>query len=239
MLPRTTPLCCIAGSSLALVLAGLLCATPVRAQTPPTAAEYAAYTGLHAAAAQGRASEVEDLVKAGGDLEARDDNGRTPLLVAAYRRDAAVAKALLDAGANPNVLDNQSYDAVTIAAVGNDIAMLNLMLSSGGNARAITSPYSGTALIASAHAGHVGVVELLIAHRAPLNHVNNLGWTALIEAIVLGDGSERYQKIVAALIAAGADLNLADRNGKTPLTLAREKGVTEIAALLDKAGAKP
>lgn len=221
----------------AAVLAGWV--VTAAAQTPPTQAEYAAYTGLHAAAAQGRASEVEALLKAGGDLEARDDNGRTPLLVAAYRGDTAVAKALLEVGANPNALDNQSYDAITIAAVANDLAMLKLMLASGGNARAITSPYSGTALIASAHAGHAAVVEVLIAHRAPLDHVNNLGWTALIEAIVLGDGSERYQKIVAALIAAGADLNLADRNGRKPLTLARDKGVTEIAALLEKAGAQP
>lgn len=239
MLSATTSLRRLACSCLLLVAAGLCWPEVAPAQTPPTAAEYAAYSGLLAAAAQGRASAVEDLVRAGGDLEVRDDNGRTPLLVAAYRRDPAVAKALLEAGANPNALDNQSYDAVTIAAVGNDIAMLKLMLSSGGNARAITSPYSGTALIAAAHAGHVDVVEILIAHRAPLDHVNNLGWTALIEAIVLGDGSERYQKIVAALIAAGARLDLADRNGKSPLALAREKGATAIAALLEKAGAQP
>ena len=212
---------------------------PLAAQTPPTEAEYAAYGGLLAAAAQGRASQVDDLVKSGEDIEARDANGRTALHVAAFRRDTAVAKALIDAGASPNALDNQSYDAVTIAAVGNDLAMLKLLLASGGNARAITSPYSGTALIASAHRGNVDVVDTLIAHRAPLDHVNNLGWTALIEAIVLGDGSERYQKIVSALIAAGADLNLADRNGRKPLALAREKGHAEIAALLEKAGAQP
>ena len=216
-----------------------LASRPLSAQTPPTEAEYAAYGGLLAAAAQGRASEVENLVRAGEDLEVRDDNGRTPLLVAAYRRDPAVAKALIEAGANINALDNQSYDAVTIAAVANDLPMLKLLLASGANARAITSPYGGSALIASSHRGHVEVVELLIAHRAPLDHVNNLGWTALIEAIVLGDGSARYQKIVAALIAAGANLNIADRSGKTPLNLAREKSYVEIAGLLEKAGAKP
>jgi ankyrin repeat protein len=223
-----------------LVLAALVLGPiPARAQTAPTPAEYAAYEGLFAAASQGRASDVEDLLKAGADLEARDGNGRTPLLVAAYRRDAAVVKALLEQGANPNVLDNQSYDAVTIAAVGNDIPTLKVMLAGGGSARAITSPYGGTALIASAHAGHAEVVDVLLAARAPVDHVNNLGWTALIEAIVLGDGSARYQKIVASLIAAGADLNLADRNGVKPLALARQKGFAEIAALLEKAGAQP
>ena len=209
------------------------------AQTPPTQAEYAAYGGLFAAAVQGRASDVEGLLRAGEDIEARDSNGRTPLLVAVYRRDTAVAKALLDIGANPNALDNQSYDAVTIAAVANDIAMLKLMLASGGNPRAITSPYSGTALIAAAHAGNAEVVDLLLAARAPVNHVNNLGWTALIEAVVLGDGSARYQRIVAALLAAGADTEIADRNGSKPLALARQKGYPEIASLLEAAGAKP
>ena len=74
--------------------------------------------------------------------------------------------------------------------------MLELALASGGNARAITSPYKGTALIAAAHLGHAKVVEALIAAKAPLDHVNNLGWTALIEAIVLGDGGPRHQATV-------------------------------------------
>lgn len=212
---------------------------PVAAQTAPSAEEMAAYEGLHAAVAGGRASEIADLVRTGQDLEARDANGRTPLILAAFRLDAAAARALIEAGANLNALDNQSYDAVTIAAVAGDAAFVKLLLGAGANARAITSPYGGTALIASSHRGHVAVVETLLAAKAPVNHVNNLGWTALIEAILLGDGSARYQQIVDALIRAEADLNLADRNGVRPLTLARQKGFAEIAALLEKAGAQP
>lgn len=209
------------------------------AQTPPSAEEIAAYEGLFAAAASGHASEIEQLVRSGAEVEARDANRRTPLLVAVYRRDTAAAKALLEFGANPNALDIQSYDPLTIAAVHDDQPMLTLLLAAGANPRAITSPYGGTALIAAAHRGLVQVVEALLAARAPVNHVNNLGWTALIEAIVLGDGSERYQKIVDALIRAEADLNLPDRDGVRPLALARQKGFAEIAKLLEAAGAQP
>ena len=50
------------------------------------------------------------------------------------------------------------------------------------------APMTEPRLIAAAHRGHVDVVRALIAAKAPLNHVNNLGWTALLEAVVLGNG---------------------------------------------------
>ncbi len=209
------------------------------AQTPPTKDEVAAYEGLFDAAAKGLASRIDELVREGADVEQRDVRGRTPLIVAAFKGESAAVKALIDAGANLNALDHDSYDALTIAGVAGDVPLVKLLLAAGANARAITSPYGGTALIASAHRGHVQVVEALLSARAPVNHVNNLGWTALIEAIALGDGGERYQKIVDALIRAEADVNLSDRGGVRPLTLARQKGYAEIASLLEKAGAQP
>ena len=226
-----------------LLLGGLcalwLAAQGAAAQTPPSAEEMAAYEGMHAAVVGGRASEIEELARAGEDIEARDGNGRTPLIVAAFRGDTAAARALLAVGAYPNALDNQSYDALTVAAVQGDVAMLKLLLETGANARAITGPYGGSALIAASHRGHVAIVEALLAAKAPVNHVNNLGWTALMEAIALGDGSARYQQIVDALIRAEADLNLADRNNTKPLALAKQKGFAAIATLLENAGAQP
>lgn len=223
-----------------LVTANLLFgALPAAAQTPPSEAEIAAYEGLHAAAASGSVVEIDRLVKQGANLNARDGNGRTPMMVAAFRQDDAAVRALIEAGANVNALDFQSYDVITIAAVLNDLDTLRTVLAAGGNARAITSPYSGTALIAAAHLGHAEVCEALIKARAPLDHVNNLGWTALIEAIVLGDGGPRHQATVEVLIKAGADLNLPDRQGVTPLALARQKGYAQIAEKLEQAGAKP
>ena len=160
-------------------------------------------------------------------------------MVATYRRKHGAARALISAGADVNALDADRYDVLTIAAVMNDIEMLRLAIASGADTGLVTSPYRGTALIAAAHLGHVEVVRALIAGRAPLDHVNNLGWTALIEAIVLGDGGPRHLATVRALVEAGANVNLPDGNGAAPLALARQRGYAEIARLLEESGARP
>jgi uncharacterized protein len=170
--------------------------------------------------------------------EARDAHGRTPLHVATFARQRGAMKALLAAGVDPGGLDNDRYDAVTIAAVADDEESLRLLLANGASARLVTSRYDGTALIAAAHLGHDGVVRQLIAAGAPLDHVNNLHWTALIEAVVLGDGGPRHQATVRALLDAGAATQLTDRDGRTPLQLARTRGYAEMARMLERAGAK-
>ena len=160
-------------------------------------------------------------------------------MVAAYTRNHAVATALINAGADVNARDNERYDLLTIAAVLNDLEMVKLAIAAGADTGLITSPYDGTALIAAAHLGHVDVVRALIDGKAPLDHVNNLGWTALIEAIVLGDGGPRHVAIVRALLAAGANPDLPDRNGDTPLALAQQRGHTAIAGIVRQAGGRP
>jgi ankyrin repeat protein len=221
-----------------LLLALALFAAGAAAQVAPTASELAAYTGLHAAAARGEAAEIARLVKSGADPNERDRYRRTPLHVAAYRSQLDAMRALVKAGANPNAFEYDRYDIVTIAAVADDLPVLRLSLELGARAGNTTSRYDGTALIAAAHLGHDEVVRTLIKAGAPLDHVNNLGWTALIESIVLGDGGARHTATLKALVEAGANVNLADRNGRTPLALARSSGYREMAAILEKAGAR-
>lgn len=66
-----------------------------------------------------------------------------------------------------------------------------------------------------------------------INHQNNYGYTALIEAIALTDGSKVYQDIVAELLKYGADKNLKDNYGKTATDYARELGYGNILKMLE------
>ena len=208
------------------------------AQVPPSAEDKARYTGLFAVAARGDAAQIKVLLADGQKPDGRDAHGRTPLHVAAYGGHQEAMTTLVAAGADPNALERDRYDIVTIAAVANDVPTLRVALALGASARNVTSRYDGTALIAAAHLGHAEVVRTLIRAGAPLDHVNNLGWTALIEAIVLGDGGPRHTDTLTALVEAGASVNLPDRNGKTPLALAQGRGYDAMVARLRQAGAR-
>jgi len=214
----------------------LLGASVSIAQIPPSPEDTAGYRGLHAAAARDDAAEISRLLAGGANPEARDGNGRTALHVAVFTAHEAAARALVAGGAQANALDGQRYDIVTIAAVRNDVAMLRLALSLGASPRNVTSPYQGTALIAAAHLGHDEAVRELIRAGAPLDHINNLGWTALLEAVILGDGGPRHVAVLRDLVRAGANPALADRQGVSALEHARKRGYTEMVAILDSAG---
>jgi ankyrin repeat protein len=202
------------------------------AQTPPSGPEAAGYTGLLAAAYTGDAGEVRRLIAEGADPEATDPRGRRPLHLAAYGSHEAVATELAEAGADLNALDAEAYDVVTIAAAADDPEFLRHALALGASPANVTSPYDGTALIAAAHLGHHEVVAILVLAGAPVVHVNNLGWTALIEAVVLGDGGANHQATVRALLDGGADPRIGDAQGVTPLRHAEQRGYREVADML-------
>jgi uncharacterized protein len=216
----------------AAIAAVLLVASPAVAQVAPAAAEVAAYTGLHAASVAGEAGPARAAAGNAALLDARDAHGRTPLHVATYYRQHDVMRALVKAGADANALDSQKYDIVTIAAVADDVETLKVALEIGCAAGNTTSPWDGTALIAAAHLGHEEVVRVLIEAGAPLDHVNSLHWTALIESVVLGDGGKRHQDTARYLVKAGANRALADKEGKTPLDLAKERGYDAMAQII-------
>jgi len=218
----------------------LLCAAggaPVVAQTPPSPGEAVACTGLHAAAWRGDVPTLNALLGAGTSPNPRDAHGRTPLHVATFARRREAIVALAEAAADLGALENDRYDAVTIAAVADDEDTMRVLLKLGASAKLITSRYDGTALIAAAHLAHDRVVHQLISAGAPLDHVNNLHWTVLIESIVLGGGGPRHVATLRALVDAGADTQLADREGRTPLVLARSRGYGAMEQTLLQAGA--
>ena len=217
-------------------LGGLVLAcTTTQAQVPPSPAEVAAFGPLHAAAHRGELPRIAAALAAGTAVNARDAYGRTAVHVATFARQRDAIRALVKAGADLSLLENDRYDAVTIAAVADDDETLKLLLELGASAKLTTSRYDGTALIAAAHLGHDGVVRQLIKAGAPLDHVNNLHWTAVIESIVLGNGGARHQATLKALIDAGASLTITDRAGKTPLELARGRGYDAMVKMLEAA----
>ncbi len=216
-----------------------LCAGATQAQIAPASGEVAAYRGYLAAAAANDVAGIEALARQGVKPDAvRDSHGRTPLHVAAHLRKREAMRALVKAGADANALESDRYDMVTIAAVADDVETLKLAFELGNKATNITSRYDGTALIAAAHLGHDEVVRALIRAGAPLDHVNNLRWTALIESIVLGNGGARHTASLRALVEAGANVNLPDGQGATPLALAKRRSYGEMVKILQARGAK-
>jgi uncharacterized protein len=220
------------------VLLTLIPTSAASAQVPPSAQELAGYTGLHRAAADGDLSSLQELLQAGIDANVRDSYNRTPLHVATYRGQHGAMYALTASGADPNALERDFYDIITIAAVADDLETLEVALEIGCSPGNVTSRYDGTALIAAAHLGHVEVVDILIAAGAPLDHVNNLSWTALIESIVLGNGGTRHTATLRSLINAGASVNIPDGRGQSPLTLARARGFGGMVEILEQAGTR-
>src|SRR5262245_55153338 len=212
--------------------------TSLRAQNPPRDRELQVYAGLHAAAANGEVGEIQRLRQEGENPNLQDANSRTPLLVATYRRHHKAAEALLKGGANPNARDLQRFDMLTVAVVQNDIEMLKLGLANGASAGNVTGQSNATALISAAHLGYVEFVKLLIEAKAPLDHVNQMGWTALITAVVLGNGSKEHVATVDALVKAGAEVEIKDRRGTTALGHARQRGYSDMVKILEAAAGR-
>lgn len=189
------------------------------------------------AAADGDAARVKTLLAGGAPLEARDAQGNTPLLRATQGNHAEAAGALIEAGADVNAQNGIQDSAYLLAGARGYHAILALTLAHGADLKS-TNRYGGTALIPACERGHVEVVDMLLRAGVDPDHVNRLGWTGLLEAIILGDGGTRHQAIVARLIEGGADVNLADGDGVSPLRHARQRGQTAIVQLLEAAHAR-
>ena len=186
---------------------------------------------LLAAAQRGDATAAALAVRAGANLETRDPRGRTPLLLAVTEDRLAVARLLVDLGANPDAFDDQHDTPWLVTGVTGSVDMLEVLLPAGPDLK-IRNRFGGTSLIPASERGHVAYVRRVVRTDIEINHVNNLGWTALLEAVILGDGSRRYQQIVSTLLDAGADPKIADRQGVTALQHAEQRGQRAVARIL-------
>jgi uncharacterized protein len=189
------------------------------------------------AAERGELLVVRRLLGDGARIDARDHRGRSALLAATYRNRVEVARYLIQEGADVNAKDFIQDTPFLYAAAEGRIEILKMTLAAGADLKD-TNRYRGTALIPAAHHGHVEAVRMLLETAIDKDHINNLGWTALLEAVILGDGGPAHTEIVRLLVAAGANVNIADRDRVTPLTHAKRGGFTEIVRILGAAGAR-
>lgn len=184
------------------------------------------------AARAGDADAVRAAVEGGANVEVRDEELRTPLLLASLADHVETARVLVAAGADVDAQDARQDSAWLVTGVTGSVAMLRVLLPAGPDLRR-TNRFGGVAHIPASERGHVAYVrEVLAVTDIEVDHVNRLGWTALLEAVILGDGGPAHQEIVRLLLAAGADRELADGDGVTALAHAERRGYAGIAELL-------
>ncbi|KPH79830.1 ankyrin [Bosea vaviloviae] len=202
-----------------------------------TTAAGATESALIDAAAAGRAGEVARLIAAGAALEAQDAQRRSALLLAVAGNHVAVAHALLEAGASPNTQAANRDTPWLLAGASGRAEIIAAMLPRKPDLT-IRNRYGGNALIPACERAHVEAVKLLLTSGIDVDHVNDLGWTCLLEIVILGDGGPRHQEVAKLVLAAGADPSRPDKDGVTPLAHARQKGQRAVAALIEQAGGR-
>jgi ankyrin repeat protein len=205
------------------------------ATTPPTRAEQERLDErLLDAAARGDARETAAALARGARIEARDGRDRTPLLLAAAADHLDVARLLVRLGADPNAVDDRSDTPWLVTGVTGSVPMGRLLLAAGADLT-LRNRFGGLSPIPASERGHLEYVRWVVSTDVDLDHVNDLGWTALLEAVVLGDGGRRHRDLVQALLDAGADPTITDQQGRTALQLARQRGHAAMAAVLEGA----
>lgn len=188
------------------------------------------------------AVENNDIKKVQGILQdtsypmnEMNDKGETPLLIATHENYIEVAKLLIKAGADINQQDSIQDSAYLYAGAEGKTEILKYMIEHAEPNQNIYNRYGGNTIIPAAEKGHLNNVRLLLEDgKINIDHQNNFGYTALIEAVALTDGSEVYQQIVQELLAYNANKELRDKSGRTALDYAKEKGYTKMIKLLEE-----
>jgi ankyrin repeat protein len=190
------------------------------------------------AARTGDLESLKKFLELGTDINLQDKKKRTPILLAAMNKHYDVVKYLADAGADINRQDQTCLNPFLYGCIYGDLKLVRLMISAGADLNLVTR-FGGVGITPASERGHIEVVrELLTSTDINVNHTNYCGWTPLIEAIVLNNGGPRQQAIIKLLLENGADTELADQYGVTPMELARRKGFKEIEEILLEAGAE-
>ncbi len=172
---------------------------------------------------------ARSLIKRGADVNAQDDTRQSAYLVATSEGFLELLDLTLEHGADPDALDDRHNTQWLVTGVTGSVATANVVLPTRPDL-GIRNRFGSVSLIPATERGHVDYVRRVVKTGIDVDHVNDLGWTALLEAVILGDGSQRYQDVVATLLAAGADRRFSDLDGVTALEHAQRR---EHAAIVD------
>lgn len=177
---------------------------------------------------------VKQALQNGADVNTTDHQQRNLLLLATQNKQQEMAQLLVAKGANVNMQADNRDSPFLYAGASGQTDLVRLFLANGARFD-LFNRYNGSALIPACERGHIATVKLLAnTKNYPIDHINRLGWTALMEAVVLGDGSRKYQEIVQILKDSGADLRIPDKNGVSALQHARNRGFKEIVKILSE-----
>jgi ankyrin repeat protein len=198
-------------------------------------------TALHVAARQpGTGTALQSLLGAGGDANARDARGVTPLMEAARAGDVRSMSLLVKHGAETNVRRKNGRTALMAAVRSRDLEAVWFLVDRDADVNiqaeeSVSSNSRDTALTMAASRAVPGILRALLASDADIHARNAMGYTALMQAAC---SDYVNAESVRVLLRAGADISAKGVDGETALSLARQRGPTEIVELLLEAEAK-
>lgn len=167
-------------------------------------------------------------------INARDKNGKTALILAAWRGDLPAVQKLLSKGADVLIVDNLGDNALHYAARQNNTEVLSAILKTPVDKNLKSkSGYKQTPLFTPAEVGNIPVLSMLLQNGCQPNVYDKGKFTPLQWAAQQGKTNA-----IQLLLKHGANPNTSSSKGITPLISASISGVLQSVALLLKAGAK-
>ncbi len=200
----------------------------------PNARQPDGSTALQWAVYEGDIAEVQRLLKAGADVHAKSNYGATALSLAAERGDAAILRVLLKAGANANAASDEGQTALMVVARTGNLDAAKELLRAGADVNARERWGGQTALMWAAAAQQPAMLSLLLKHGARPDLLSTVReWPRKVTAEPREKSMDRggfaalhyaaregCVDCVAALVKGGADIDIADGQGTTPLIMA-------------------